>query len=413
MEINTKSKKEYKVVHFVGGRKHSGAYKGAEMLHNDLVDKNINSQIMHEDNNSLSKKINMELRINFEKIPKLLFPNRQKNTSFSSSIVGYNFLNNKKYINSDIVHLHWINNGFFNISYIQKINKPIIWTIRDMWPFTGGCHYSLGCNKFEEICNMCPQLNSNFNYDLSTFNQNRKKKYFQKKKIIFIVNSNWMRKMAEKSLVLNNQKFYTFFPSFDLKNYYFDKNQKFKEKLNINTKKKLLLYGAQNIEASYKGFKYFLESLDYIDKNKYFLIFFGNFWNENEIKKKNFEFKNLGFINDLNFQRKLYSISDLFVATSIQEGFPKTVAESLLCETPVVYFKDTAIEDVCEHKLIGGYGADYCNSRDLAKGIDWIVESQNNPKMLAKKGAEKIKKNFNSDLLIEKYIKLYENLINL
>ena len=87
-------------------------------------------------------------------------------------------------------------------------------------------------------------------------------------------------------------------------------------------------------------------------KNEFIIIFFGHFWNEKLIKDKGIEFINLGFINDVHFQRKLYSISDVFVACSLQEGFPKTVAESLLCKTPVVYFKNTAIEDICEHKNI-------------------------------------------------------------
>ena len=69
-----------------------------------------------------------------------------------------------------------------------------------MWPFTGGCHYTLGCNKFTSNCQSCPQLKSNFKYDLSTFNQNRKLKYFNKN-ISFVVNSNWMRKMAEKKVL--------------------------------------------------------------------------------------------------------------------------------------------------------------------------------------------------------------------
>ena len=402
-------KKKFNVVHFVGGKKNSGAFKGANILHEDLIKNNISSSMIYEKDDTKLNSIKSEIRKSIDKLPKIFYPNREK-TTFSSSIVGYNFLKNNSYINSDIVHLHWINNGFFNISKINLINKPIVWTIRDMWPFTGGCHYTLGCNKFISKCGCCPQLSSNFNYDLSTFIQNRKIKYYHKK-IKFVVNSNWMKKMASKSSILKNFEVLTFFPSFDLENFFEEYNNNFFKSYNINKHKKIILYGAQNIEAKYKGFRYFLDCLDFLEKDKYQILFFGNLWDETEIKKKNIEYYNLGFVKEKNIQRHLYSLADVFVATSLQEGFPKTVVESLLCKTPVVYFKDTAIEDICESGSIGGYGAKYCDSKDLANGIKWLTNDNSIKNELVSKAIKRIINDFNSEKLIQKYINLYEKLI--
>ncbi len=301
------------VVHLVGGEENSGAFKGASLLNNDLKDYGINSEIIHEKKTNFLNFVSKKFRQNFEKSPKILFPNRD-NTTFSSSIIGFNFLNDKRYLNADIVNLHWINNGFFNISYLKKISKPIVWTLRDMWAFTGGCHYTLGCEKFISSCNKCPHLKSFLNYDLSSFNQNRKNKYFKSKNINFVVNSTWMEHMAKKSSLLKNETIHTFFPSFDLKNFFSDIDYKFKSNLNISHNKKIILYGAQNIEAKYKGFDYFLKSLDYLDKSKYFIIFFGHFWDEDLIKKKQIEYVKFGFLNDQKVLRKIYSIADIFVA---------------------------------------------------------------------------------------------------
>ena len=104
---------------------------------------------------------------------------------------------------------------------------------------------------------------------------------------------------------------------------------------------------------------------------------------------KRIEFTNFGFINDIKTQRKLYSIADVFVATSLQEGFPKTIAESLLCNTPVVYFKDTAIEDICESKIIGGYGANYKDSKILLKVLIGFWRMKNCQKILLSKQKRK------------------------
>ena len=32
----------------------------------------------------------------------------------------------------DLIHIHWIGKGFIKLSSIKKIEKPIVWTMRDM-----------------------------------------------------------------------------------------------------------------------------------------------------------------------------------------------------------------------------------------------------------------------------------------
>jgi hypothetical protein len=62
---------------------------------------------------------------------------------------------------ADVIHLHWVNQGFLslkNIYQLSALGKPIVWTLHDMWAFTGGCHYSSDCVRFKEVCGFCPYL---------------------------------------------------------------------------------------------------------------------------------------------------------------------------------------------------------------------------------------------------------------
>ena len=71
---------------------------------------------------------------------------------------------------ADIIHLHWINQGFLSLKDIEelvKLNKPIVWTMHDMWPCTGICHHARDCEKFQMICESCFFLKSK-GKDLST-----------------------------------------------------------------------------------------------------------------------------------------------------------------------------------------------------------------------------------------------------
>ncbi|MGD1917537.1 MAG: hypothetical protein ACFCAD_00850 [Pleurocapsa sp.] len=43
-------------------------------------------------------------------------------------------------INPDIINLHWICGGFIPIKALARLNKPLVWTLQEMWEFKGGCH---------------------------------------------------------------------------------------------------------------------------------------------------------------------------------------------------------------------------------------------------------------------------------
>ena len=88
---------------------------------------------------------------------------RDKSVRFSFSLAnfGKNILQHPLVQEADILHLHWINQGFLSLKGIRQLaalGKPIVWTLHDMWAFTGGCHYSRGCDHFLHACGKCPYL---------------------------------------------------------------------------------------------------------------------------------------------------------------------------------------------------------------------------------------------------------------
>ena len=184
-----------KILHIVADDLTSGAARGAYWLHLGLRELGIitkiftNSKITFGDKNVItttkSKKdeaFNM-IRGHLDDLIIILYP-KSKRIIFSSGLFGIDFTKTKEYEEADIIHLHWINHGFVNIKHLSKIDKPIVWTIRDTWPMTGGCHVSdfLECDHYKSGCGNCKQLNSNRSFDLTKFILNRKKKYLPKKR---------------------------------------------------------------------------------------------------------------------------------------------------------------------------------------------------------------------------------------
>ena len=406
-----------KILHIVAGDLSGGAARGAYWLHQGLISQRVdskvftNSKITLGDNKVISTtqtkkdKLYNIFRIQIEQL--LLRFTKNKNI-FSTGLFGVNFTKTQEYKEADIIHLHWINGGFVNIKHLSKIDKPIVWTMRDMWPMTGGCHYSMGCEKYKTGCGNCEQLQSNRNYDLSKFVLNRKKKYLPKTmKLVGI--SNWLSDKAKESNLFKDFDIRTISNNINTDEFFVVEKKIVRDMLGIQTNKKIILCGSTSLKDFYKGFSKYIEALEKLDKDKYFLCFFGNL-DKNVTDALGFEYKSFGYLNDNISLRLAYSCADVFVAPSLMDAFGKTLAESMACGTPVVCFDATGPKDIVTHK-VDGYKAKPFESEDLACGIEWVLNTTNYDELCVN-ARKKVVREFDSEVVAWKYIDLYKEVIN-
>ena len=407
-----------KILHIVSGDLNGGAARGAYWLHSGLKELNIDSKIFTNSkitlgdnsvvtiNNSKKRKAINIIRGQLDNLFPLFYRKRKK-IIFSSSFFGVDFTKTNEYKEADIVHLHWINGSFVNIKHLGKIEKSIVWTMRDMWPMTGGCHYAMECDKYKTGCGNCEQLNSHSSYDLSKFILNRKKKYLPKDmKIVGI--SHWLSDEAKKSELFKDYDVRTISNNIDSKEFFPVDKDIARKILGIKSSKKIILVGSTNLKDFYKGFDKYLEAIKQLDKEKYFLCFFGNV-DKNVVSDLGFEYKSFGYLNDNISLRLVYSCANVFVAPSLMDAFGKTIAESMGCGTPVVCFDATGPKDIVTHK-VDGYKAESFKSDDLSSGIEWILNNKNYEE-LCQKARNKVVREFDSVVAAKKYIELYEEIL--
>ncbi|MEF1254505.1 glycosyltransferase [Vibrio sp. M260112] len=369
-----------KVVHVVAGNLTQGAAKGAYWLHLALRDKGLESivitdSVIRVDDDSVIYLYNNLISRVFKKvsrlIERLIFP-RTDLTLFSSGVFGLKLSNLPEIKEADIVHLHWINNNFINVKHLDHLNKTAIWTFRDMWPFTGGCHYSIGCEKFIHGCNNCPHSKNiieeslvrhvvNYKVRLSSFD------------IFPVAISNWLKNEVESSYIWKNSEISVIPNGINFDSFHLVEKLEARKLLDIKTHKKIILFGAINLQDKYKGIDKLFDSLSKIkNKNDYLLCSFGS--GSNKIDTLGFEYINFGYVDDNSKLSTIYASADVFVAPSIKEAFGKTVVESLYCKTPVVVFGDTGPSEIVEDRKCGYIAKPYC-SIDLMEGILWVTES--------------------------------------
>jgi glycosyltransferase involved in cell wall biosynthesis len=397
-----------------------GAARAAYRLHKSLLNNNIDSQMLVQSKSGDDFTVTAELKkttkyINklrpvLDSLPVRKYKERTK-TLFSPSWLGFSGMVDKiNVINPDIVHLHWICGGMMSIEDIGRIKSPIVWSLHDMWAFTGGCHYDEECKGYEKECGNCKVLGSNKEKDLSKKIFLRKQKAYASKKDITIVGlSSWLNKCSKNSTLLKDKNHINLPNPIDTDIFKpFDK-EKARELWNLPKDKKLVLFGAMGATSDpRKGFDELSEAMSKLkDTNIEFVVFGSN----RPQNAPDFGFKThyLGSLADDITLVTLYSAVDVMVVPSLQENLSNAIMESLACGTPVVGFDIGGNSDMCEHKKTG-YLVKPFDTTDLADGIQWITQNNEYEKICIN-AREKVMNEFDSVVVAKKYVKLYEDIL--
>jgi len=398
-----------------------GAARASYRLHKSLLAIHVDSKMLVQNKSSddftviaetskLRKGFN-KLRPTIDSLPIGFFKERTK-TLFSPSWFGFsNIVDQINEMNPDIVHLHWICGGMMTIEDIARIKAPIVWSLHDMWAFTGGCHYDEECQGYEKECGNCKVLGSDKENDLSKKIFKRKQKAFTQKKDITIVGiSNWLNECSKNSTLLKDKNHINLPNPLDTNIFKpFDK-EKARELWGLPKDKKLVLFGAMGATSDpRKGFYELMESLEKIEDSNVELVIFGSERCE-DTKDLGFNVYYLGQLYDDVSLVTLYNSVDVMIVPSLQENLSNAIMESLACGVPVVGFDIGGNADMIDHER-NGYLAKPFSTIDLAFGIEWVLNNYNY-KILCQNARNKVLNNFDSVILAEKYIELYKSILD-
>ena len=398
-----------------------GAARAAYRLHKGLSEAAIDSRLLvqqkHSDDytvigpGSRTQKAFSMARVMLDPLPVQL--RREKPLGgFSPSWVPFSLIHRKiRELNPDIIHLHWICEGMMRIEDLALIKKPIVWSMHDMWSFTGGCHVSGDCDNYTRQCGECPVLCSNTSNDLSRRIFNRKKQSYRKiDNLTFVGPSSWIIDCAKKSALLKNHKIEKIPNPIDTRVFNPVNKSAARKIAGFPENKKIVLFGAINPAGDLnKGFKQLIEALDKVPRKDIQLVVFGAGFPENPPPLK-FDAVYTGILRDDIALKIIYSAADLTVIPSKQESFGQTATESMACGTPVACFDSTGLKDIVDHK-INGYRAAAFDAQDLARGISWILE-HSSCAALSENSVMKIKSFFETEKVAGQFSELYSRIIS-
>lgn len=349
----------------------------------------------------------------FDAILVKLYRNRGK-TLFSSAWMPERIASRILSFKPDIIHLSWVVGGFLRIETLKSIKKPIVWTLHDMWPFTGGCHYDEECGKFRQACGNCPVLNSGREGDLSRRVWARKQKAWKNIPLVVVAPSRWLAEMARASSLFCGKRVEVIPNGIDTEIHKPADKGNARAIYNLPQDKHLVMFSALGATSDKrKGQQFLVPALKRMadegwgDNTE--LIIVGASCPDDP---PDFGMKvhYVGRLEDEISQVLLYSAADVVVAPSMQENLANTVVESLACGTPVVAFDIGGMPDMIDHHE-NGYLAKPFETEDLFNGIVWVIEDAGRHELLSQCARETVVERYALGVVAERYNELYQDIL--
>ncbi len=276
---------------------------------------------------------------------------------------------------ADVVHLHWVAGGMLSIADVARLPGPLVWTLHDMWAFTGGCHYDGGCGRFANGCGPCPVLGSASTNDLSRWSWERRRRLLRRDDLVVVTPSRWLAAEAARSAVFGSHDIRVIPNALDLKVYRRTDRSAARQTLGLPVDRPIVMFAAMNaIGDPRKGLRHLEQALHRLtESGTRPLALIAGADAPAEVRLP-VDTHYLGIIEDESMLANAYSAADVFVAPSEQENLSNAVVEAMACGTPCVAFRVGGMEDLIDHGR-NGFLAEPMDAEDLARCIREVLDA--------------------------------------
>lgn len=349
-----------RIVHLNTDDSRGGAARAAIRLHRGLLERGDDSTFLVRQQTGLHSDVPGILRASdqadpayAELIQKWYVDHRRTEVSptiFSGGLAGVSVAAHPAIARADVLNLHWVP-GFLmpdHIGQLLDLNKPVVWTLHDQWPMTGGCHYTAGCQQFTHICQECPQLAADEAGLVPAAFADRSECY--EARITAIAPSAWMARQARTSSIFHEARIETIANSVDHDVFRPASKLEVRRKLDIPVDAFVMLFACSAAFEKRKGIPLFRALLKELGGSEVFSLFVG--WQTAEGEPAPGQ-KHFGFINEDSTLRDVYNAADVLLHLASEDNLPNMPLEAMACGTPVLGIKNGGLPEIVEHEVSG------------------------------------------------------------
>jgi len=391
-----------------------GAAIASYRLHNALIEAGVQSTLLVGKKHSNSHLVDTVYRRTLiEKIlRKGLF--KPLGLNYIDLIASFDIPQHLFYQQASVLNFHNLHTGYFNYLAVSALtrHKPAVFTLHDMWSFTGHCAYSLDCDRWKYGCGKCPHPNiyPEIRMDNTRVEWKLKQWIYQHADLTIVTPSTWLTDLVKQSM-LKHLPLHHIPNGIDIHLYQPLDRSNCRLQLGIPDNKKVLMFGAEIITDARKGSDLLHQALQRLPdslKRDTVLLTLGK-GSETLAEAVGIATVNLGYVSDEQRKAVAYSAADLFVFPTRNDNLPLMLQESMACGTPMVSFRVGGVPDLVRPGITG-YLAQPEDVNDMTDGIVQLLEDDQLRKTMSSYCREIAVEEYSLALQVSRYMQLYEKL---
>jgi glycosyltransferase involved in cell wall biosynthesis len=310
----------------------------------------------------------------------------------------------------DVVHIHslfrWVD--LSSVFSVIPPHVPIVWTLHDFEPITGGCIYPGGCAGLETSCNKCPQLRPGFSW-ITRRNHRIKQALFRKRHINFVCNSRWTMEEASRASLLSLAASTCMINhGLDIEAYRPVDKETAKKALGLETELPVIGFASTDLSEKRKGFGVLQAALGRLGASKAMLLSFGGGQANSGLPNH----VHLGPVYNVDLQRLFYSAIDIFVTPSLVETFGNTAMEAMACGTPVVGYATSGLKDVVASGVTGLLQEPVGCETAIWQALDLLVGNREARIQMGVAARRRVEERFDVKIMAKRYQELYQTILS-
>lgn len=314
-----------------------------------------------------------------------------------------------------IVCLHWVARWLDLPTFLDSLppGTPVVWTLHDFIPVTGGCANPFGCENYQHNCGECPQLKNPSKHDISHRFHQEKTALLQKHNIHLVANSRWTEEVAKNSSLGKLAKSISqIHYGLDLDAYRPIEKAIAREALGLpNDQKMVVGFSCLDFNDHRKGARILLDALkglpEVVRRELRLVVLGGGTW---PVIECDVEMVPLGPTSSARYQSIFYSSLDVFILASTSETFGNVVIEAMACKTPVVAFECGGPRDTVTDGVTGFLLPVSDEGSGIGRTIEWMF---GNPEKRTEMGVQArfdVEARFSDSLMAARYLETFRKI---
>lgn len=325
---------------------------------------------------------------------------------------GFNFRGKDLSRSGLVLHIHW-HSGLISLSeFLTLCNKsvPMLITLHDMLPITGGCHFSNGCDNHLSGCEACPQVRKHFQRHVLNRYQKKTMMYKKNPALGFTTPGPWLLEHLRNSPISSGIRSQLIYNPIDSSFFKLGDSKAIRDTLKVPKNAFVIGCCAVNVRDPRKRIDLIIKAWNSIQENnnakrEIWLIVVGGDRLQRNVVKAGRLIK-MPLIKSRKELADIYSIFDVLCSMSSAETFPNIVHECAAMGVPSI------LSAIPGHKhAIGNFALGVDSEEALGEGILTLESNQDLHRELrlnALKFASTLDQSIINEFFLREYKYLFE-----